>query len=699
MTTNRRDREILEYEKRVNESFLEWLNRKAGDRAVLPGKPHNGSMSLIGRVELTEYDPVIEGRDYYIGTHYRFEEGSPTVFSWAADGSAAFFGRADPETVRVRRSLEAKGVHIVGVTDDWLVEQDAEAFGRSAPQTLKVPMAPSPSAPEPEARPAAAQPATAIAQIESTSLESSLPEVPLLEPVEPPSSSSFLPAPRRGRRRASTIHASQDLGAMRAGGAVRAALSAPRTDKLSSVLATLQPDQYELVVRKPQVPLAVQGHPGTGKTIVAAHRAAYLVHPAREDQQLDKVLLIGPTEHYVHHVKYLVGELDVEDRVTTTSLDAVLARVAGLPGVLPFSEREPDFDDISTETGELVRDVVRRARVAGLLAEDVRQARVQVWNMIKDNLIGDKLITRRLDLKVWARLLPSYVEARGKRRLLPLLAVIGLELAALKDARGYAHIIVDEAQDVTPLEWVIIRELNAGNGWTLVGDMQQRHSDLSHQSWQSLAQEVFSGHTSGDFEPAHLGRGYRSTEAILAYASKLLPVKERNVHSLQVEGLAPSVVEVTEADLGAGVVALVLELLKRHPEGTAAVIGADVSSVNAAFRDKRGWGQRDAAGPWNRGSNRVSVLTPAMARGLEFDVVVVVEPADFAKKRGRNGQLYTSLTRANRDLGVVYSKPLPRGLTPAKPRTSQKTSASAAEGPRPRASGEVPGLARLGRTR
>ncbi|GLY31603.1 AAA family ATPase [Kineosporia sp. NBRC 101731] len=685
MTTNRTHHEILAYEKMVNESFLDWLNRKAGSSPVLPGKLHNGSMSLIGRVELAEYDPVVEGRDYYIGTHYRFEEGSPTVFSWAADGSAVFFGKANPETVRVRRSLESEGPHIVGVTDDWLVEQDAEAFSRSAPEALKAPMVPSPSVPG--SRPVLTVPTPVVEQLEPSSPE----------PVEQPSPLSFLPAPRRGRCRAAIIDASQDVSAMRAGSAVRAALSAPRTEKLSSVLATLQPDQYELVVHKPHVPLAVQGHPGTGKTIVAAHRAAYLVHPARENQQLDKVLLIGPTEHYVHHVKYLVSELDVQDRVTTTSLDAILARIAGLPAVLPFSEREPDFDDISTETGGRVRDVVRRARAAGVLAADMKQARVQVWNMIKDNLIGDTPVTNRFDLKVWARLLPTYAEATGKRRLLPLLAVIGLELAALKDAKGYAHIIVDEVQDVTPLEWVIIRELNAGNGWTLVGDMQQRHSDLSHRSWQSLVQEVFSAHSLEGFEPAYLGRGYRSTEAILAYASKLLPVKERNVHSLQVEGLAPSVIEVAEAELGTGAVALVLELLKRHPEGSAAVIGVDVSSVNAAFRDARGWGQREAAGPWSLGSNRVSVLTPAMARGLEFDVVVVVEPADFTKKRGRNGQLYTSLTRANRDLGVVYSKPLPRGLAPAKPRSGRKTNTSKARVPSPRAARGISSFASPGR--
>lgn len=655
MTTNSRHQEAVALEALVNEAYLKWLDRQAGERTVLPGEPLNGSMSLVGRVEFAQYDSDIEGRDLHIGSLKRFEEGSSAVICWAARGAAVFFGKADPTTVRVRRSMTVHGTRIVNVEDDWLVEQDAEAFSTSSVQKLRLPKTLPPRSPR-----------------EPTDVQVAETDAPT--PVAPPK-----PAPpRRGKRKAArTVHESQDVGSMRAAGAVLAALGAPRAQHLTSVLATLQPDQYELVIQPPQVPLAVQGHPGTGKTIVAAHRAAFLVNPAREGEQLKNILLIGPTLNYVQHVKHLVRELDTEKRVTTESLDAILARVAGLQTVPPPAERDPDIDDISTETGQLIRDVAHRARAAGLLSRQANQAREQVWEMIRKNRIGDQAITNRFDLQVWADRLPAYSTAVRQRRLLPLLAIVALELTPLRDSARYAHVVVDEAQDVTPLEWMVIRELNAGNGWTLVGDMQQRHNDLSHRSWQTLAEEVFEDRNPGSFEPTLLGRGYRSTEAILTYASRLLPVKERSAHGLQVEGAEPSIVEVAKADLGSGAVKLALDLLKQHPEGTAAVIGIDVASVTRTLEDKHGWRQKDSGGPWTHGSSRLSVLTPAMARGLEFDVVVVIEPAAFAKKRGGlKGQLYTSLTRANRELGVVHSEALPRGLKPAKRRVATKKGAS-----------------------
>lgn len=105
---------------------------------------------------------------------------------------------------------------------------------------------------------------------------------------------------------------------MRAEAAVLKRLAAPREDKLQSVLALLQPDQHTLVSWPVDQSLVVQGHPGTGKTVVAAYRAAYLVNPAlyedggalaaRATKPL-KVLLVGPTAGYVSHVDGLIQSL------------------------------------------------------------------------------------------------------------------------------------------------------------------------------------------------------------------------------------------------------------------------------------------------------------------------------------------------------------------------------------------------------
>ncbi|SBT68531.1 Part of AAA domain-containing protein [Micromonospora sediminicola] len=118
---------------------------------------------------------------------------------------------------------------------------------------------------------------------------------------------------------------------MRAVDAVRYALHAPRTEAMTSVLATLQPDQYRLVTQSPTMPLIIQGHPGTGKTIIAVLRAGYLVNEETTKKgPTPRVLLLGPTEQYARHVSRTVRELDPTGAITVKSLAEWLAELAGL---------------------------------------------------------------------------------------------------------------------------------------------------------------------------------------------------------------------------------------------------------------------------------------------------------------------------------------------------------------------------------
>ena len=106
----------------------------------------------------------------------------------------------------------------------------------------------------------------------------------------------------------------------------------------------------------------------------------------------------------------------------------------------------------------------------------------------------------------------------------------------------------------------------------------------------------------------------------------------------------------------------------RHPGGSVAVIAWDqgrVQEVESLFF-KDGW-RRDSSAEGRvlrrgLGTVRLTVGRPVEVRGLEFDAVVVVEPADFKQSMGRHGELYTSLTRANKELAIVHSKAMPREL-------------------------------------
>ena len=136
----------------------------------------------------------------------------------------------------------------------------------------------------------------------------------------------------------------KDVGdQMRAADLLEEAIKAPKTGALAPVLSTLQPEQYRLVTWPSDKNLVVQGHPGTGKTIVAAHRAAFLVLPRdREDEspQLHRVALVGPTDRWKEHIAPTVQYL-VDEGVEVLSLENTDPRLESRPSACaPPPDRE-----------------------------------------------------------------------------------------------------------------------------------------------------------------------------------------------------------------------------------------------------------------------------------------------------------------------------------------------------------------------
>jgi superfamily I DNA/RNA helicase len=107
--------------------------------------------------------------------------------------------------------------------------------------------------------------------------------------------------------------------------------------------------------------------------------------------------------------------------------------------------------------------------------------------------------------------------------------------------------------------------------------------------------------------------------------------------------------------------AVASELIAKYPAGTVAIITIEPGSIIEQL-GRDGWRRRDSLGIWGKGSEELRLYTPQGARGLEFDAVVVMEPGAFPKNLGRSGQLYTSLTRANRELAVVWHTGMPDPL-------------------------------------
>ncbi|MGC4851412.1 AAA family ATPase [Micromonospora sp. DT15] len=616
--------------------------------------------ALVGRVALRKPDEeLLNGQcDFYIGEAYANLDGV-YVFSWAAPVACTFFrGSRHHEfcdEVAVIRAFEHRGDDILDFDDERVCEDGPEQPFRK--RTLTVPAAPSRTL-RPPARPREAPPtmppavheprsSRSLSSAGSAAAPESQPGGQASPTVRPQAHAPSVPA-QTGRPAATPVRASALL---------RARLAAPRTKSLAPVLATLQPDQYDLVSAPAMDSMIIEGQPGTGKTIIASHRAAYLINDdTPEENTLDgDVLIVGPTRGYSRHVQAAIDRLTGgSPRVRVLSLPEVMLHILGERSE-PRGSISRSWQDVDQQLAMFVRATVTRLKTAG-----TRPTCDDVYDFLRRNGSSLQPVTEDPEWAAYLRRLPPARDALTMRAHIPMLATIQWEVAKPADLVGIEHIIVDEAQDVTPLEWDLLASMNEAHAWTIVGDLNQRRSDHTLASWRQILDLLAIPY--GDPPIRRLDRGYRSTRPILQYANRLLPAAERAVLAFQEEGPEPTVEKCKSSDVAASLVRELARLHAAYPEGTAAVITAEPKAVETMLR-LAGWVKSVSDRfTWQYSGRDVVVAHPDTARGLEFDAVVVVEPADFPQNLGRQGPLYTALTRPNRELVVVHAKPLPERL-------------------------------------
>jgi len=496
-----------------------------------------------------------------------------------------------------------------------------------------------------------------------------------------------------------------------------------REGRMRDIVATIQSDQYRLITAEPDGALVVQGGPGTGKTAVGLHRASWLLYTHRE--QLRRVLVVGPNPtfmDYVSHVLPALGEDAVEQRAVSELLDGIevtreeepdVARLKADPRLAEVVQRAVELavqpapeelvmyvDGVFVSVKERqVRELLEDAMGSGLALQQARDrfrmallrrfyerygellgaAALHSFDDIERALRKNGFLVKYLDCvlglprsdKLVARLLTSpaalaeaadgILDATEQRLLLrdrPKRAA-GLQWSAhdlplldvartLVDGapRTYGHVIVDEAQDLSPMQLLTVSRRAVDGSLTILGDVAQATGPVVYGRWQELAPFLPAG---VDVTIEELRHAYRVPGEIMDFALPLLdliaPDAERPLAYRQ-GGDPPKLVRVPEAELVPTALREAAEL-----DGLLAVIGprslAEAPHTGETFDEMS-----------------VPVLTPREAKGLEFDHVVVVEPALIADEGGASGlrELYVALTRPTKTLVVVHARPLPEPL-------------------------------------
>jgi len=518
---------------------------------------------------------------------------------------------------------------------------------------------------------------------------------------------------------------------------LEAEIERPRTGPMRDIVATIQPDQDVLVRTDLETSLAIQGAPGTGKTAVGLHRAAYLLYAYRERLSRSGVLVLGPNASflsYIGDVLPALGEIDATQEtieslvggasglsvhgvdaaeVAVLKGDARLAEVLrrfvwgqlsapSTPLEVPWGHRRCRLQPrtvaevmvsiaqqgVRYEAGRamlpqrLAHQVLLQLEQAGEATDDRVQAGVarsrpiadaakQLWPKLTAPLVVHTLLS---DAEALARAAEGILSAQEQALLLsPARSVRSrrwtlAELVLVDEARdlinrepSLGHVIVDEAQDLSAMMLRTAGRRASTGSVTLLGDLAQATTAWGVRNWPAALAHI--GHPEASV--TELVEGFRVPAAVIDYAARLLPRIAPGLTPPRSIRHARGDLDVVAGDPVTVVADTLAGLLDR--EGTLGVIVPSewVEQVDAGLAglDHRVLGRES---PESADFVRVEIVDAVLAKGLEFDHVLLLEPARIVAGEPDHltglRRLYVCLTRAVTSLTIVHAEPLPDEL-------------------------------------
>ncbi|WP_428957631.1 HelD family protein [Streptomyces sp. cg35] len=512
----------------------------------------------------------------------------------------------------------------------------------------------------------------------------------------------------------------------------------PRVGPMRDIVATIQPEQDEIVRSGLAGSVCVQGGPGTGKTAVGLHRVAYLLYAHRERLARTGTLVIGPNKSFLHYIEQVLpalGELEVkqatvEDLVAlvevrgTDSAEAALvkgdARMAEVVRRALRSHITPPTEGVvvvrgsrrwrvaSYELEDIVRELMERdmrygaardalpQRIAHAVLVQMERAGEAPDDRVQDAVARNaavkavvkavwpavdpaKLVLRLLsDADFLAEHAEGLLDEQEQKAVLwakPARSVksakwsvadaVLIDEAADLVARTHSlgHVVLDEAQDLSPMQYRAVGRRATTGSVTVLGDLAQGTTPWATRSWH----EALAHLGKPDAVVEELTAGFRVPTDVITYASRLLPSIAPGLAPVRSVRENPGAFEVRAGAGPADVVAACVLALEN--EGSVGLIAADARCGELAAQLTAAGLTYLAPGEETTAESRLTLVPASLAKGLEYDYVVLDEPAAVVNgepdERTGLRRLYVALTRAVSGLVVVHTTPLPEQLAPS----------------------------------
>ncbi|MGQ5577893.1 HelD family protein [Streptomyces sp. ECR3.8] len=509
----------------------------------------------------------------------------------------------------------------------------------------------------------------------------------------------------------------------------------PRVGPMRDIVATIQPEQDEIVRSGLSGSVCVQGGPGTGKTAVGLHRVAYLLYAHRERLARTGTLVVGPNSSFLHYIEQVLpalGELavaqaTVDDLVAHVEVrgtdDATAATVKGdarmaevLRRALYSHVTRPTEPVVvvrgsrrwrvpAYELEEIVRQLLDRdirygaarealpQRIAHAVLVQMERAGEAPDDRVQDAVARNaavkaavkavwpaadpaKLVLRLLgDAEFLAEHAEGLLDEQEQKAVLwakPARSMKSAKWSAadtvlideaadlIRRTPSLGHVVLDEAQDLSPMQYRAVGRRCSTGSATVLGDLAQGTTPWATRRWE----EALSHLGKPDAVVEELTAGFRVPTDVITYASRLLPHIAPGLTPVASIRENPGFFEVRGASGPDDVVAACRELLTR--EGSVGLVAADPRIPDLTEALASAGLPHVSPGEETTESTRLTLVPASLAKGLEYDYVLLDEPRAIvdAEPDERTGlrRLYVTLTRAVSGLIITHGAPLPTQL-------------------------------------